>query len=118
MSKESSKAKVEKQKKQTRNTLTAKGIYDKQRSKFLKDPKTGYGRVISVAREKLLEKNGGEDPGPDVVAFHIEGGSHKNGKTEDEKAIWATKGQNTSESNMRRAGRVKEYIKKKLKLKY
>ena len=113
MSETTSKARA----KQTRNALTSRGIYDKQRSKHVKG-KDGYGKVISVAREKLLDKNGGKDPGPDVVAFHVEGGSHKNGKTDDEKAIWAPKGKNTSESNMRRGGRVKAYIKKKLKLEY
>lgn len=118
MSKESSKASLsERKKKQTRNSLTAKGIYDKTRSKFLKD-KNGYGRVIAVAREQLLEKNGGKDPGSNVVAFHVEGGPHANGNTNDEKAIWATKGQNTAESNMRRSGKDKKTIMKKLRLKY
>jgi hypothetical protein len=117
MSKESSKAALAKRKEQTRNSDSAKGLYRKVRSKFVKDESGKYGRVVTVAREKLIEKNGGKDPGPDVIAFHTEGGSHWGDKGDD-KAIWSTKAQNTAESNMRRAGKKKSEIKKKLKLEY
>jgi hypothetical protein len=88
-------------KEQTRNSLTAKGVgYNKVRSKFLKGP-DGYGRVISVAREKLLEKSGGKDPGKDVVARHLKPGAHfeKDGGA----AKWGSRGDNTAESNKFRA---------------
>lgn len=102
MSEERFKSRVKaKRKEQTRNSLTAKGIgYKRVRSKFLKGP-DGYGRVIIEAREKLLEKNGGKDPGRNVVAAHYEPGAHfeKGGG----RARWKTRGENTGESNRLRA---------------
>jgi hypothetical protein len=117
MSKETSKARLKERKEQTRKAETSRGLYDKVRSKFVKG-KDGYGAVIAVARERLLAKNGGKDPGSDMVAFHVEGGSHRNGKSNDEKAIWASKGDNSRESNYRRGGKSKKEIQKKLGLKY
>jgi hypothetical protein len=86
-----------KNKKQSRNSLTAKGIgYYMVRSKFLKGP-DGYGRVISKARENLIAKNGGKDPGKDVVAAHLSPGAHleKSGGA----AKFKTRGENSTESN-------------------
>lgn len=48
MSETASKART----KQTRNALTSRGIYDKQRSKHVRG-KDGYGKVISVALKNL-----------------------------------------------------------------
>lgn len=115
MTKGSSKAEMHEKKKQTRNSATAKGLYDKVRSKWVKGA-DGYGAVISVAREKLLDKSHGKAP-EGAVAFHLQGGAHNNHSTADEGAIWSTKGQNTAESNMRRAGESEASIKKKLHLK-
>jgi hypothetical protein len=118
MSKETSKARLKERKEQTRKAETSRGLYDKVRSKFVKEKGTNYGAVISVARERLIARNGGKDPGSDMVAFHVEGGSHRNGKSNDEKAIWASKGDNSRESNYRRGGKSKKEIQKKLRLKY
>ncbi len=87
-------------KKQTRNSLTAKGIgYNKVRSKIEKGP-DGYGKVVSVAREKLMQKLG-YDPGVDVVAQHLEPGAHfeKDGGAFKK----GTRSENTAESNSLRA---------------
>jgi hypothetical protein len=114
MSKESSKAKVEKKKKQTRNTATAKGLYTKTRSKWIKEPDTSYGAVVTLAREKAMDKNGG--PLPKGTAVHHTKGSKEGAKnTEDDNHFAVVSfGDNVRESNMRRAGRTKAYIRKKL----
>jgi hypothetical protein len=113
MSKESSKAKVAEKKKQTRNTDTARGIYTKTRSKFLKD-KDGYGMPVTLAREKAMEANGG--PLPKGTAVHHKKGSVAGAKNKEDDNHFSviSKGKNTAESNMRRAGRSKAYIRKKL----
>lgn len=92
---------VESSKKQTRNSLTAQGRgYRMVRSKHLKGP-DGYGRVISLAREKLIEKNGGKDPGENMVAAHFEPGAHF--EKDGGKARFKTRGWNTGEANKMRA---------------
>jgi hypothetical protein len=113
MSKESSKAKVAEKKKQTRNTSTAKGLYTKTRSKFMKGS-DGYGAVVTLAKEKAMEANGG--PLPKGSAVHHKSGNKAGAKnTKDDMDFGVmTKGENTAESNMRRAGRTKAYIRKKL----
>lgn len=88
-------------KEQSRKSLTAKGIgYRRVRSKHVKGP-DGYGKVILEAREKLIEKNGGKDPGPNTVAAHYTPGPHfeKGGG----RARWKTRGENSAESNRARA---------------
>lgn len=88
-------------KKQTRNSLTSKGVgYHKVRSKYLKGP-DGYGRVISVDRERLLARLKGKDPGKDVVVQHKKPGPHLS-KTGEPFKI-GTRGENTAESNRLRA---------------
>ncbi len=79
--------------------------YRMMRSKIAKD-KNGYGKVVSVAREKLMQKLG-KDPGYNVVAAHDKPGSHfeKDGGEFDP----ATRSENTAESNKLRK------FKKKLK---
>lgn len=113
MSKESSKAKVEKKKKQTRNTETAKGLYTKVRSKFEKGA-DGYGAVVTLAREKAMEANGGSLPKGSAV--HHKSGSKAGAKNKKDDMDFGvmSKSDNTRESNMRRAGRTKAYIRKKL----
>ncbi len=89
--------------KQTRNSLTAQGRgYRMVRSKYLKGP-DGYGRVISVARENLIKKNGGKDPGEDVVAAHYEPGAHL--EKDGGKARFKSRGWNTTQANKARAGK-------------
>lgn len=70
------------------------------RSKFVKG-KDGYGKVITKAREALIARNGGKDPGYNIVAAHLTPGSHfeKDGGA----ARKATRGENTAESNKMRA---------------
>lgn len=113
MSKESSKAKIAEKKKQTRNTDTAKGIYTKVRSKFLK-LKDGSGMPVTLAREKAMEANGG--PLQKGTAVHHKSGSKAGAKNKDDDMDFSvmSKSDNTRESNMRRAGRSKAYIRKKL----
>jgi hypothetical protein len=104
MSEERFKTRVQAKHKQTRNSLTAKGIgYDKVRSKYLKGP-DGYGRVISVAREELIKKNGGKDPGKDMVAAHYDPGDHL-GEKDGGRARFKTRGWNTAEANRLRSGK-------------
>lgn len=109
MGKESSQMRA----KQTRNKDTSRGIYTKIRSKFLKD-KNGYGEPVTLAREKAMEANGG--PLPKGSAVHHTAGSVAGAKNKEDDNHWAvtTKGENTSESNMRRGGRSRAYIRKKL----
>lgn len=71
--------------------------YKMQRSQVLKGP-DGYGRVVTAARERLLQKLG-KDPGKDMVASHVNPGSHHGA---DQDSYWATRGRNTAESNMNR----------------
>lgn len=87
--------------------------YRMVRSRYVKD-KSGYGKVISTAREELIKKNGGKDPGPNTVAAHKSFGSHFGGD-KDQESSWATRGWNTSESNMNRAGGLSATDKLKLK---
>jgi hypothetical protein len=72
--------------------------YRMMRSKISKDDH-GYGKVVSVAREKLMQKLG-KDPGYNVVAAHEKPGSHfeKDGGDID----MATRAENTAESNKSR----------------
>jgi len=98
-------------KKQTRNSDTAKGGgygYHLVRSKILKG-KDGYGKVISVDREKMVKKLG-RDPGPDVVVQHKEGGAHKDKDGDDFKI--GTRSENTAESNKARAKKVRARLRK------
>jgi hypothetical protein len=113
MSKESSKAKVAEKKKQTRNTDTAKGLYTKVRSKFEKGA-DGYGKVITLAREKAMEASGGSLPKGSAVHHKSGSKAGADNKKDDMDFGVMTKGENTAESNMRRAGRTKAYIRKKL----
>jgi hypothetical protein len=112
MSETSSKARA-KEKKQTRAKDTSRGIYTKVRSKFVKG-KDGYGAVVTLAREKALEANGGKLPKDSAV--HHKKGSVAGAKNTEDDNHWGvlTKGDNTRESNMRRGKRSKEYIRKKL----
>lgn len=96
----SRKKKEDAKKEQTRKSLTAQGRgYKLVRSKHLKG-KDGYGRIMIEAREKLLDANGGKDPGPNVVAAHYKPGAHfeKGGG----KARWMSRGKNTAQSNQAR----------------
>lgn len=113
MGKESSKAKVAEKKKQTRNTDTAKGIYTKVRSKWSK-AKDGSGMPVTLAREKAMDAAGKKLPSD--VAVHHKKGSVAGAKNKGDDNEWGimSKSDNTRESNMRRGGRSKSYIKKKL----
>jgi len=74
--------------------------YRMTRSKHVKGP-DGYGKVISVAREKMISNNGGKDPGYNVTANHTTGGSHH--EKDGGKFRKGTRAQNTAESNKARA---------------
>lgn len=85
-----------------RNKVTTEGgstAYKMVRSKFTKG-KDGYGKVISAAREKLIKKSDGKDPGENTVAMHKKFGSHfeKGGGA----AEWGSRAKNTAESNKHR----------------
>lgn len=89
--------------KQSRHSLTAKGVgYDMVRSKYLKGP-DGYGAVISELREKLIAKNGGKDPGVNTVAMHKYPGAHRGKSAKDLMGKFGSRGLNTSDSNRARA---------------
>lgn len=111
---DSSKAAMHEKRRAKRASDTGRGIYSKIRSKFIKGP-DGYGAVISKARENLIAKNGGKDPGPNVVAHHLAGGSsYGNTMEEDSNSAFVSKSDNTRESNWRRGGKDKKWIKKKI----
>ena len=95
-----------------RDKLTTKGGnrgYLMQRSRVSKGP-DGYGKVVSVAREKLMQKLG-KDPGEDVVAMHKEFGSHF--EKDGGKASFGSRASNTAESNKNRAAIRKRLLRKK-----
>lgn len=96
-----------------RKSDTGRGLYSKVRSKFIKG-KDGYGAVVTLASEIAREKIGGPLPEGSVV-HHLEGGSSVgNGREEESKSIVTTRAKNTAESNYRRGGKSKAWIKKKL----
>jgi hypothetical protein len=114
MSETTSKAAIRERHKQTRNADTAKGLYTKVRSKIVKDPKTGYGIVVTKARELMIEKLGHNIPS-NMVAHHLAGGSSVDDTWSQEKnAALVPKGENTAESNYRRGGKSRAWIKKKI----
>lgn len=78
--------------------------YKMVRSKTVKGP-DGYGKVISVDREKMINKLG-KDPGKNTVVMHKKFGIHKNPKGEDFKI--GTRAENTAESNKNRAKKGKK----------
>ena len=91
-----------------RDKVTTNGgnrAYNMVRSKIVKG-KDGYGKVVSAARERMMEKLG-RDPGYNTVAAHDRGGSHfeKNGGEFDV----ASRAENTAESN--RARKLKNKLK-------
>jgi hypothetical protein len=90
-----------------RDSKTTKGgnrAYRMVRSKTAKGP-DGYGKVVSMARERMMSKIG-KDPGYNVTANHIEGGSHheKDGGAFRK----GTRAENTAESNRKRAKKCKK----------
>ncbi len=85
--------------------------YKMVRSKYLKGP-DGHGRVITAAREALIAKNGGKDPGENVVAAHKNFGAHHG---DDQVATWQSRSWNTAESNMNRKDGISATDKLKLK---
>lgn len=94
--------------KRIRDKFTTEGgnrAYNMVRSKIVKG-KDGFGKVVSVAREKLMRKLG-RDPGEDVVAAHTKSGSHFEKDGGDFRI--ASRGENTAESN--RARKLKEKLK-------
>ena len=85
--------------------------YKMQRSSIVKDPKTGYGMPMSMARAKMIEKLG-YNPGKGIVASHLQGGRHKE---KDGGAFrMESLAQNTARSNIMRQ-KDKEEIKRDIK---
>jgi hypothetical protein len=87
-----------------KDKLTTKGgnrSYSMTRSKIAIDPKTGYGKVVTLARETLMRKLG-RDPGPNVVAAHKSFGAHHSHNPEEQQASFKSRAYNTAESNMNR----------------
>ena len=96
-----------------KDTHTGSGggrAYSMTRSKISHD-KNGYGKTVTVAREKLMQKLG-YDPGPDTVAAHTQFGAH-HGK--DQSAKWESRKWNSAEMGMH--GDNKISVADKLKLK-
>ena len=100
-----------------RDKLTTKGGnrgYSMVRSKYVKGP-DGFGKVITLARETLIGRNGGKDPGRDVVAAHKDFGAHHSKDVKDQEATFKSRSWNTSESNMNRDAGISATDKLKLK---
>lgn len=74
--------------------------YKMVRSKNVKGP-DGYGKVITKARENMISKGGGKDPGYNVTANHTTGGAHH--EEDGGKFRKGTRAENTAESNRARA---------------
>jgi hypothetical protein len=94
------------------HTATAGGgiSYREVRSKISRG-KDGYGKVVSVAREKMMQKLG-KDPGKDIVAAHKNPGAHreKGGGAAEPRP----RGENTAESNKKRSKKNFKQILEKL----
>ena len=71
------------------------------RSKYVKGP-DNYGKVIPLAREILIKKNNGVDPGPKIVAAHKNFGSHFGTDAKDQEADFKSLSWNSAQSNMHR----------------
>lgn len=69
------------------------------RSKVAKG-KDGYGKVVSKAREKMMQRLG-YDPGYNTTANHTKSGSHHEKSGGEFRK--GTRAQNTAESNKKRA---------------
>lgn len=93
-------------KKDAKTTNGGGRAYRMVRSKVAKG-KDGYGKVVSVAREKLMEKLG-KDPGYNTVAKHEKDGSHF--EKDGGKAKWGSRASNTSDANKKRkfSDKIKE----------
>lgn len=115
MSKETSKARLKERKEQTRKAETSRGLYTKIRSKWLKEPGTSYGQVVTLAREKAMDANGG--PLPKGTAVHHTKGSKAGASNtkDDEHFEVVSFSDNVRESNMRRGKKGKEAIDKWIK---
>lgn len=86
--------------------------YRMVRSKYLKGP-DGYGKTITQARENLIAADPQHrDPGPDVVAAHVNPGVHQGS---DQAAKWETRQWNSAEMGMRHDGHLSAADKLKLK---
>lgn len=72
--------------------------YEMVRSKISKGPDS-YGKVVTVEREKMMQKLG-YDPGPNNVFMHKTGGSHFDPKGDPGKM--GTRAENTADSNKAR----------------
>lgn len=95
-----------------RDKLTTEGGnrgYKMVRSKIDKDKK-GYGKVISVAREKMLERIG-HPVSSNTTANHTKPGSHFEKDGGEFKK--GTRSENTAESNRERAKKLKAKLSKK-----
>lgn len=75
--------------------------YRMVRSKISKG-KDGYGKMVTEAREKLMQKLG-YDPGYNVVAAHKNFGAH-HGK--DQEAEWQSRSWNTAQSDFNHDGHL------------
>lgn len=80
--------------------------YEMVRSKISKGP-DGYGKVVTVEREKMMQKLG-RDPGEDNVFMHKTGGSHFDKKGDPGKM--GTRSENTAEANKARAKKIRNKI--------
>ncbi len=92
-----------------RDAKTTKGgnrAYKMVRSKVSKG-KDGYGKVVSAAREKLMQKSG-KDPGYNTVAKHEKDGSHF--EEDGGKAKFGSRASNTADANKKRkfSDKIKE----------
>lgn len=84
--------------------------YKMVRSKVVKGP-DGHGKMVTAAREALMQKLG-RDPGPNIVAAHKGFGAHHGS---DQAARWETRAYNTAESDYNHDGSIS--IKDKIALK-
>ena len=80
--------------------------YKQVRSKYVKGA-DGYGKKVTPLREKLIARNGGKDPGYNVVAAHDSPGPHPGDKGKDIKGKFKSRRENSSEAGKLRVRRLR-----------
>jgi hypothetical protein len=83
--------------------------YKQIRSKHVKGA-DGYGKKVTPLREKLIEQNGGKDPGYNVVAAHTKPGPHPGDKGDDIRGKFKSRRKNSSEAGKLRVARMRKKL--------
>jgi len=86
--------------------------YKQVRSKYVKGA-DGYGKKVTPLRERLIARNGGKDPGKDVVAAHTKPGPHPGDSGDDVRGRFESREKNSADAGKLRAERVRARLRGK-----